>query len=666
MKKFLLLAIAVLVVVLGSAYFGNAVLRGSILGDVAVDAALKVRADTNGDGVLSPREIRKSLFDIIRGVLLHRPEYDIDGDGTVNRADLTIAKQSLRRLMTASCGNGTVEAGEQCDDQNIGSGDGCSAACRVEDGYECTGAPSVCATGGNNGGNPPVSTCGNGAVDAWEQCDDGNAADGDGCSRTCFQESQCTLSLPPKVWRFNETLPSFVQSLYDRWSQNAIPPSWETNFNLGGTYYNVHINLGNPNGYSFNAPLTTVVTSSGEVKEKNALLFPTAAGDAYDFDPPFRFPKSNRILESLIPNLHNEFCDPALATSIQYVGLRFPLPHATSYHLQVETGQCTNIVLLSDWQVVLEALPGTSIGKIVTFHPSTVHGVPGDRIIVGRSDDAFRAACTSSNGDGCLATWSRYFASLAQTNVLPSQLPGFTRALELLGMSTENGLRRADGFYLSGTERVRPMPDFQHYGAHIPLRTQSGISRPPYWTHSVFDTWRISGEVSLSDGKQRIVFFGAHPGGYESCTPSRDSCTSIFFPTKPGYIAKFGLENGELVKQVQRLPDTLQQFQNPIWDRQRNTVYAIAAYDRPNQSCELVELDTQSLTIKRSVPLPWPCVYNRSMLNDDVMFSKGVFTQMAYIEGADSLLVIQQNDQQNKTYALYDRATLQLNCMPRP
>jgi len=30
--------------------------------------------------------------------------------------------------------------------------------------------------------------CGNGTLDAGEQCDDGNTADGDGCSATCQLE----------------------------------------------------------------------------------------------------------------------------------------------------------------------------------------------------------------------------------------------------------------------------------------------------------------------------------------------------------------------------------------------------------------------------------------------------------------------------------------------
>ena len=43
------------------------------------------------------------------------------------------------------CGNGIVEAGETCDDGNAANGDGCSAVCAIERGYTCDGAePSTC------------------------------------------------------------------------------------------------------------------------------------------------------------------------------------------------------------------------------------------------------------------------------------------------------------------------------------------------------------------------------------------------------------------------------------------------------------------------------------------------------------------------------------------
>jgi cysteine-rich repeat protein len=48
----------------------------------------------------------------------------------------------------AVCGNGALEAGEQCDDGNHDDGDGCSSTCTVESGWKCNAhSPSVCAKG---------------------------------------------------------------------------------------------------------------------------------------------------------------------------------------------------------------------------------------------------------------------------------------------------------------------------------------------------------------------------------------------------------------------------------------------------------------------------------------------------------------------------------------
>lgn len=42
------------------------------------------------------------------------------------------------------CGTGTLEIGEQCDDGNTTSGDGCSSSCQIEPCYACGSEPSVC------------------------------------------------------------------------------------------------------------------------------------------------------------------------------------------------------------------------------------------------------------------------------------------------------------------------------------------------------------------------------------------------------------------------------------------------------------------------------------------------------------------------------------------
>ncbi|MFO1463339.1 MAG: CARDB domain-containing protein [bacterium] len=97
------------------------------------------------------------------------------------------------------CGDGLVEAGEQCDDGNTAGGDGCSASCLLE---------TVCGDGIQEGveqcddGNTTPgdgcsdicrleSVCGDGLIEPGEQCDDGNATGGDGCSATCRLETVC-------------------------------------------------------------------------------------------------------------------------------------------------------------------------------------------------------------------------------------------------------------------------------------------------------------------------------------------------------------------------------------------------------------------------------------------------------------------------------------------
>ena len=70
------------------------------------------------------------------------------------------------------CGNGDLDQGEECDDGNAEGGDGCSAFCREE------------------------HFCGDGEKDQGEECDDGNAEEGDGCSVLCTLEEEVTQEEP--------------------------------------------------------------------------------------------------------------------------------------------------------------------------------------------------------------------------------------------------------------------------------------------------------------------------------------------------------------------------------------------------------------------------------------------------------------------------------------
>ncbi|MBN2497909.1 MAG: DUF4215 domain-containing protein [Deltaproteobacteria bacterium] len=124
------------------------------------------------------------------------------------------------------CGDCAIDfaRGEECDDCNTASGDGCSASCAIEpgpscgsgrldldqgeecdDGMHCEDLSTACLNDsdcagigrgscGPRGGDgcsaacqyePVGQRCGDDHPDPLEKCDDGNTANGDGCNPTC-------------------------------------------------------------------------------------------------------------------------------------------------------------------------------------------------------------------------------------------------------------------------------------------------------------------------------------------------------------------------------------------------------------------------------------------------------------------------------------------------
>ncbi|MGI5830837.1 MAG: DUF4215 domain-containing protein [Bradymonadia bacterium] len=82
-----------------------------------------------------------------------------------------------------SCGNKQLDEGEECDDGNDASGDGCSSLCLIESGWLCPEVGRLCYK------QEEVSKCGNRHLDEGESCDDGNAVAGDGCDDHCQIEA---------------------------------------------------------------------------------------------------------------------------------------------------------------------------------------------------------------------------------------------------------------------------------------------------------------------------------------------------------------------------------------------------------------------------------------------------------------------------------------------
>ena len=148
--------------------------------------------------------------------LVDKPAEQCD-DGNTDPTD----KCANNCQVVAICGDGILDPGEECDDGKNVSGDGCSSTCKNEvtvcgngvrefteqcdDGSQCTSgktcSSSADCTGIGDGTCAPRSmdgcsascviegaVCGNKIVETGEECDDGNAMGGDGCSAYCTNE----------------------------------------------------------------------------------------------------------------------------------------------------------------------------------------------------------------------------------------------------------------------------------------------------------------------------------------------------------------------------------------------------------------------------------------------------------------------------------------------
>ena len=98
-------------------------------------------------------------------------------------------------LPTAVCGDHVLDDGEECDDGNFTSGDGCDPACIIEQcGNGIIQFGERCDEGSNNSDTIPnrcrtncnFPSCGDGIIDQAEMCDDGNNIETDHCRSTCI------------------------------------------------------------------------------------------------------------------------------------------------------------------------------------------------------------------------------------------------------------------------------------------------------------------------------------------------------------------------------------------------------------------------------------------------------------------------------------------------
>ncbi len=117
-------------------------------------------------------------------------------------ADCVVGFHCIEHLCVATsgtCGDGAVDAGEKCDDENTLSGDGCRGDCLgfevcgdgLVDGGEACDDENTLSGDGCRADCLGEEVCGDGLVDVDEACDDENTLSGDGCRADCLGEEVC-------------------------------------------------------------------------------------------------------------------------------------------------------------------------------------------------------------------------------------------------------------------------------------------------------------------------------------------------------------------------------------------------------------------------------------------------------------------------------------------
>lgn len=178
------------------------------------------------------------------------------GVGTPFNAPVGLVRgQAMTRRLDICMGATTLEA---CDDTGDSANDFAFAAPAPKNNAGTTGAP-------------PSSTCGNNILESLEGCDDGNMADGDGCSAVCQPEPAAVVAAALVV---SDPFAAPSNGIFEPGETNNVTPAWTNNGTSAvvltgtaasftgppGASYTIGVAAGN---YGSIAPAATATCSPG-------------------------------------------------------------------------------------------------------------------------------------------------------------------------------------------------------------------------------------------------------------------------------------------------------------------------------------------------------------------------------------------------------------------
>lgn len=146
-------------------------------------------SDADNDGTVDGTDVPEGRLRLLHGegdprVFVDRTSR-IDSDANLVCAEVPSLSFFVRAV--SSCGNGSIDSGEQCDDDQgtPSDGDGCSADCQIEPCFSCSGTPSSCS--------PNFDPCDDGnACTTGDVCSGGICAGSGGTGSLCDDDNDCT------------------------------------------------------------------------------------------------------------------------------------------------------------------------------------------------------------------------------------------------------------------------------------------------------------------------------------------------------------------------------------------------------------------------------------------------------------------------------------------